>query len=76
MKNNTPRTRSKKSGVTAAICCAFTVPALAIAANAYADDSVTPPAPEASNAAPAAQASGRAARSHAPEAMTAPPDGR
>ncbi|CAH2897665.1 MAG: Outer membrane low permeability porin, OprD family [uncultured Paraburkholderia sp.] len=56
MKNNTPRTRSKKSGVTAAICCAFTVPALAIAANAYADDSVTPPAPEASNAAPAAQA--------------------
>jgi len=55
MKHNPTKNRSKKSGLTAAICCAFTLPALAIAANAYADDSVTQPAPDASNAAPAAQ---------------------
>ena len=73
MKHNPTKNRSKKSGLTAAICCAFTLPALAIAANAYADDSVTQPAPDASNAAPAAQTLSSPAQVTQAQPAPAPP---
>lgn len=43
MKDTRSKKRSKKTGAATFFYCAFTLPALTLAANAYADDSVTEP---------------------------------
>ena len=55
MKHNPTKNRSKKSGLTAALCCAITLPAMAVAANAYADDAMAQPSTSPAIVPPAAQ---------------------